>query len=178
MKQLKSEHADKLASASKQNEENVKLNSINVKLTKDLQKLNSTLGSTNIEVEVLKKKLLDVEDMNRKLRMDGTAASKEIERLKKDRDKAVLAAQKHYEKYEDLKSEHKAIKKRLDVSKRESKKTAQKKDGPNSADLTGTSSTKNGKQNKTQRGWSRRRDKWVYQEIAPRQRNKLCRKCW
>ena len=155
MKQLKSEHEDKLASASKkQSEENAKLNSINVKLTKDLQKLNKTLGNTNVEVEVLKKKLLDIEDMNRKLRLDGSAASKEIERLKKDRDKAVLAAQKHYEraqkhyeKYEDLKSEHKVIKEQLDTSKKESKKQA---NSPNGADLTGTSSTKNGKPNKTQ----------------------------
>ena len=128
MKQLKSEHEDKLASASKkQSEENAKLNSANAKLTKDMQKLNSALGDANVEVEVLKKKLLDMEDMDRQLRLDGSNASKEIERLKKDRDKAVLSAQKHYEKYENLKVEHKALKAQLENLERELKKQPQKK---------------------------------------------------
>ena len=151
MTQLKSDHEKKLASATrKQGEEIVKLNTINAKLTKDMQKLNSALGDANVEVEVLKKKLLDMEDMNRQLRLEGTTASKEIERLKKDRDKAVLSAQKHYEKYENLKVKHKDVEEQLETLKSELEKQSQRNGGPNGVDSTGASSAKTGGLNKSQ----------------------------
>ena len=70
-------------------------------------------------MEVLKKKLLDTEEKSRKLESNSQATAKHVEKLKKDRDKAVTQAQRHYENYEGLKEKHKSTEEEIALLKKE-----------------------------------------------------------
>ena len=103
----------------KYKQDNTKLSSMNTKLKKDLQQVNNSLGEANVQMEVLKKKLLDAEEKSRKLESSSQATAKHVEKLKKDRDKAITQAQRHYENYEGLKEKHKITEEEIALLKKE-----------------------------------------------------------
>ena len=118
--QLKNTHKDNVVNVeNKYKQDNTKLSSMNTKLKKDLQQVNNSLGEANVQMEVLKKKLLDAEEKSRKLESTSQATAKHVEKLKKDRDKAITQSQRHYENYEGLKEKHKITEEEIALLKKE-----------------------------------------------------------